>query len=175
MASGDDPNNQKKPLRNNDLEGLGMDELLSLYEKSNIAEGEIVRGRVLKLTPSDVEHPQDYILLGYTIDSRTGLGTFENYFMRLVKLLKEMPIEEVLKDPEVRARIDRIRNEQEEFKDLLQRNSFRLNNVITPNLVDLSSTLSVCGDVPFSMAEGVELTVAWMRDRRVSSYWRTIS
>jgi len=54
MASGDDPNNQKKPLRNNDLEGLGMDELLSLYEKSNIAEGEIVRGRVLKLTPSDV-------------------------------------------------------------------------------------------------------------------------
>src|SRR5256885_10288566 len=54
MASGDDPNNQKKPLRNSDLEGLGMDELLSLYEKSNIAEGEIVRGRVLKLTPSDV-------------------------------------------------------------------------------------------------------------------------
>src|ERR1051325_3271530 len=54
MASGDDPNNQKKPLRNNDLEGLGMDELLNLYEKSNIAEGEIVRGRVVKLTPSDV-------------------------------------------------------------------------------------------------------------------------
>src|SRR3989440_149098 len=54
MASGDDPNNQKKPLRNNDLEGLGMAELLNLYEKSNIAEGEIVRGRVLKLTPSDV-------------------------------------------------------------------------------------------------------------------------
>src|SRR5438874_181310 len=54
MASGDDPNNQKKPLGNNDLEGLGMAELLNLYEKSNIAEGEIVRGRVLKLTPSDV-------------------------------------------------------------------------------------------------------------------------
>src|SRR2546423_3771286 len=54
MASGDDPNNQKKPLGNNGLEGLGMAELLNLYEKSNIAEGEIVRGRVLKLTPSDV-------------------------------------------------------------------------------------------------------------------------
>src|SRR5437762_1913195 len=54
MASGDDPNNQKKPLGNNDLEGLGMAELLNLYEKSNIVEGEIVRGRVLKLTPSDV-------------------------------------------------------------------------------------------------------------------------
>src|SRR4051812_40596581 len=35
-----------------------------------------------QLTPSDVEDPQDFILLGYTIDSRTGLGSFENYFMR---------------------------------------------------------------------------------------------
>jgi small subunit ribosomal protein S1 len=57
MPSSDDPNNQKKPLRrgeNNDLENLGMDELLNLYEKSSIAEGEIVRGRVLKITPTDV-------------------------------------------------------------------------------------------------------------------------
>src|SRR5437763_9619560 len=55
MASGDDPTTPKKPLRNNnDLEGLGMDELLDLYEKSNITEGEIVRGRVIKLTPTDV-------------------------------------------------------------------------------------------------------------------------
>ena len=90
-----------------------------------------------QLDPSDVENPQDYILLGYTIDSRTGLGSFENYFMRLVKLLKEMPIEEVLKDPEVSARIDRIRNEQEEFKDLLQRNSFRLNNVVITDLREI--------------------------------------
>jgi len=57
MPSSDDPKDQKKPLRRgetNDLENLGMDELLNLYEKSSIAEGEIVRGRVLKITPSDV-------------------------------------------------------------------------------------------------------------------------
>lgn len=38
----------------NNLEGLGMDELLSLYDKSTLTEGEIVTGRVLKVTPSDV-------------------------------------------------------------------------------------------------------------------------
>jgi len=57
MPSSDDPTNQKKPLRrgeDNDLENLGMDELLNLYEKSSITEGEIVRGRVLKITPTDV-------------------------------------------------------------------------------------------------------------------------
>jgi small subunit ribosomal protein S1 len=45
MASSDDPKN---------LEGLGMDELLSLYDKSTLTEGEIVKGRVVKITPSDV-------------------------------------------------------------------------------------------------------------------------
>src|SRR5437763_4547477 len=29
-----------------------------------------------QLTPSDVEEPSGYILLGYTIDSRSGLGAF---------------------------------------------------------------------------------------------------
>ena len=91
-----------------------------------------------QLNVSDVEDPKDYILLGYTIDSRTGLGSFENYFMRLVQLLKEMPIQDVLKDPEVKARVDRIRNEQEEFKNLLQRNSFRLNNVVVTDLREVN-------------------------------------
>jgi len=90
-----------------------------------------------QLTPSDVENPQDYILLGYTIDSRTGLGSFDNYFNRLVQLLKEMPIEDVLKDPEVKARIERIHNEQEEFKTLLQRNSFQLSNVVITDLREI--------------------------------------
>src|SRR5947208_2101487 len=74
MASGDDPNNQKKPLRNNDLEGLGMDELLNLYEKSNIAEGEIVRGRVLKLTPSDV-----VVDIGYKSEGLLPAGEVTGY------------------------------------------------------------------------------------------------
>ena len=43
-----------------------------------------------QLTPDDVEHPRDYILLGYTIDSRTGLGDFNTYFLHLVDWLKTM-------------------------------------------------------------------------------------
>ena len=87
-----------------------------------------------QLTPDDVENPRDYILLGYTIDSRTGLGSFEEYFRKLVEWLKTMSIEEVLAQPEVRERIDRLRNESAEFKRLLSRNSFRLNNVVVTDL-----------------------------------------
>src|SRR5205085_7453623 len=82
-----------------------------------------------QLTPDDVERPRDYILLGYTIDSRTGLGDFNTYFTKLVEWLKTMSIAEVLEQPEVKERIERLRREQEDFKRLLQRNSFTLNNV----------------------------------------------
>jgi hypothetical protein len=86
------------------------------------------------LTPDDVERPRDYILLGYTIDSRTGLGSFDDYFRKLVEWLKTMSIGEVLAQPEVQARIEKIRSDQTEFKDLLSRNSFQLSNVVITDL-----------------------------------------
>lgn len=89
------------------------------------------------LTKADVENPQDYILLGYTIDSRTGLGNFEGYFMRLVEWLKTMPISDVLEQPEVKERVDRIRAEQADFSRLLKRNSFQLNNVVVTDLREI--------------------------------------
>ena len=90
------------------------------------------------LTPDDVEHPRDYILLGYTIDSRTGLGSSpDDYFRKLVDWLKAMPLDQVLEQPEVRERIERIGNEQETFRALLQRNSFQLNNVVVTDLREI--------------------------------------
>lgn len=87
-----------------------------------------------QLTREDVDNPRDYILLGYTIDSRTGLGRFEEYFMKLVEWLKTMTIEDVLEQPEVKARVERIRADHNEFTRLLKRNSFQLNNVVVTDL-----------------------------------------
>ena len=52
MASNDD----KKKNQDTSLENLGMGELLDLYDKrmASFAEGEIVRGRVVKLTANEV-------------------------------------------------------------------------------------------------------------------------
>jgi nanoRNase/pAp phosphatase (c-di-AMP/oligoRNAs hydrolase) len=90
-----------------------------------------------QLTPTDVEDPRGYILLGYTIDSRSGLGAFADYFKKLVEWLKTMPIEDVLAQPEVARRIERLRHDQQEFKNLLQRNSFTLNNVVITDLREI--------------------------------------
>ena len=43
-------------------------------------------------------------------------------------------------------------------------NSFRLRNVLTPSVVDLSATETVCGSLPYAPAEGIAQTAAWLRD-----------
>src|SRR5438874_1790386 len=57
MASSDskNPNDKVRQGDSNDLENLGMGELLDMYEKrmSAFAEGDIVHGRVLKITPTE--------------------------------------------------------------------------------------------------------------------------
>lgn len=46
-------------------------------------------------------------------------------------------------------------------------NSFRLRNVLTEYVFDLARTRAICGPVPFSMAQGVDATVRWLRDSGV--------
>jgi hypothetical protein len=58
-----------------------------------------------QLTSEDVTDPQGAILLGFTIDGRTGIGRFKDYFMNLVGWLKEMSVDEVLQQPEVAERV----------------------------------------------------------------------
>ncbi len=73
------------------------------------------------LTPYDVLAPERYIKLGYTIDGRTGLGTFESYFLHLVDLLKVgTPIEHVLEDSSVKRRWEILESENERFTEELE-------------------------------------------------------
>jgi nucleoside-diphosphate-sugar epimerase len=42
-------------------------------------------------------------------------------------------------------------------------NSFRLRNVLTPSVVDLAATESVCGPLPHTLHDGIAQTAAWLR------------
>lgn len=86
-------------------------------------------------TLEDVTNPSGWILLGLTLDPRTGLGPgFRDYFRWLVEYVKETPLEKVLQHPEVSKRCQRVLQEQEQFKKLLQKHSRRDGNVIVTDL-----------------------------------------
>jgi hypothetical protein len=68
-----------------------------------------------QLTETDVLQPKDYVLLGFALDPRTGLGNDEELFFRCLEWLREKPVREVLLEPEMRERIIRMFDQNEKF------------------------------------------------------------
>jgi hypothetical protein len=84
-----------------------------------------------QLSERDVTQPQGYILLGFTLDPRSGLGDEEVYFMRLLGWLREKKtIEEVLLLPEVNSRVVRMYEQNEDFCWTLMNTSRLDGNVV---------------------------------------------
>ena len=83
-----------------------------------------------QLNIDDVLDPQDYILVGYTLDPRTGLGAYQEYFMKLLGWLKEKPIGDILKEPEVAERVARLRDQDRQFREDTVAHSRRDGNVV---------------------------------------------
>ena len=101
------------------------DELLEATDRLDSAQ----------LTQKDVTDPEGWILLGYTLDPRTGLGPeFQKYFRWLVEYVKEVPISKILQHPEVQKRADRVLKEQAEYRNLLKANSKSDGTVIVTDL-----------------------------------------
>jgi hypothetical protein len=83
-----------------------------------------------QLTMSDVVDPKDYILVGLTLDPRTGLGDFQRYFRQLVDEFKTKSIDEIVKLPEVQQRVEKIRAQDSVFREATQRCSRLDGNVV---------------------------------------------
>lgn len=78
----------------------------------------------------DVTDPQGVVLLGFTIDSRSGIGSFKDYFNNVVSWLKTMPLDKVLSQPEVKERVDLLRENNATFLKLLKEHSKPVGNVV---------------------------------------------
>lgn len=86
------------------------------------------------LRMEDVTDPQGYILIGFTMDPRTGLGDFKDYFFKLLEAVRAKPLVEVLALAEVRERVERIAREREEFLKVMRQHSRQVGSVILTDL-----------------------------------------
>lgn len=91
-----------------------------------------------QLNIDDVLDPKEYILVGYTLDPRTGLGAFQDYFKKLVGWLKTTPIEEIMKQPEVQERVNRIKEQDGRFREVTLAKSRLDGNVVFTDFRDVS-------------------------------------
>jgi len=87
-----------------------------------------------QLTAEDITDPKGWILVGYTLDPRTGLGRFKDYFKHLMTLAKAHPVEKLLADPEVKTRIEKVASEDAAFKAHLLADSKIDGNVVVTDV-----------------------------------------
>jgi hypothetical protein len=84
------------------------------------------------LDPEDVTDPKGWILVGYTLDPRTGMARYRDYFKHVLELVKAHPKDPdaVLADTQVAERVTILRDQQWSFMEHLIETSKTDGNVI---------------------------------------------
>lgn len=80
------------------------------------------------LEVADILSPQGSLLLSFTIDPKDKSN--ESYCIQLIHLLRELPLSEVMENPEVRERCERVLEDFKAYRDLVLKNSRRDSNVV---------------------------------------------
>ncbi|GHV94484.1 exopolyphosphatase [Spirochaetia bacterium] len=93
------------------------------------------------LSADEILNPRGWILLGFIMDPRTGLGRFRNFTISNYDLMKELAkacaeknIEQILNIPDVKERLDVYSEQTNLFKDMVAKYAKSSGNVL---IVDL--------------------------------------
>lgn len=96
------------------------------------------------LKAEEILEPEGWILLGFVMDPRTGLGRFRNFRISnyalmetLMEACRTMSIEEILAMPDVVERVTLYFEQNEKFKNMILAHSRTDGNVIITDLRDV--------------------------------------
>ncbi len=96
-----------------------------------------------QFTMDEILNPKGWVLMGFLMDARTGLGRFHNFkisnydlMMQLIDFCLDHTVEEVLELPDVKERVDLYFSQQKDFKEQLLRVSKMVGDVVVIYLKD---------------------------------------
>ncbi len=99
-----------------------------------------------KLSVNEIQEPTGWVLLGFIMDPRTGLGRFRDFRIANYELMEKLidacrtkNIDEILADPDVKERIDVYMEQGKLFKDMLLKVTKTDGNVIISDLRGLDT------------------------------------
>jgi len=98
------------------------------------------------LEKDDIANPQKWVLLGFIMDPRTGLGRFRSFKISnyelmevLIEACRSQKIEQILEMPDVVERVEMYFKQNELFKDMIQKHTKVDGNVILTDLRGVES------------------------------------
>lgn len=93
------------------------------------------------LTKDEILNPTDWVLLGFIMDPRTGLGRFRNFTIsnyqlmeKLIDWCREMTIDEIMNIPDIVERKELYFEQTEKFIDMIKDNTVLRDKVIITDL-----------------------------------------
>lgn len=109
----------------------GMEEIMEAVDKVDSGN----------LTIEEIQHPEGWILIGFLMDPRTGLGRWRNFRIPNYKLMEELMVacrtkstEEILAMEDVKERIEVYNEQSEKFIEMVRENTIVRGNVIISDL-----------------------------------------
>ena len=93
------------------------------------------------LTPEEIIDPKGWIMLGFIMDPRTGLGRYRDYnisnyqlMLELIDLCRIKSAEEILNLPDVKERVERYRDHHKLFKQMILDKAVQHGNLVVLDL-----------------------------------------
>lgn len=93
------------------------------------------------LTIDEIQNPQGWILIGFLMDPRTGLGRFRNFTIsnyqlmeKLIDACRVMTTEEILAMPDIQERIELYNEQTAKFKEMVLAHTTVNGNLIVSDL-----------------------------------------
>ncbi|MBU2645392.1 exopolyphosphatase [bacterium] len=131
------------------------------------------------LTLDEILLAEDWILLAFIIDPRTGLTQMDDYsisnetfFLNIINYCRTKTIDEILQIPDVQERADRYNEQQILFKDMLRRCCYNDRNVVITNLLEEETVY--CGNRFIVFAshpdQNIEIRLEWDEHRENVSF-----
>jgi nanoRNase/pAp phosphatase (c-di-AMP/oligoRNAs hydrolase) len=94
-----------------------------------------------KLTADEILKPEGWVLLGFIMDPRTGLGRFRNFRISNYELMEALidecaveDIDQILANPDVQERVEMYFDQDAQFKTMLSEHTRTDGNVIVIDL-----------------------------------------
>ena len=142
-------------------------ELLPVLRAVNIADA----GSFLK---EEVLNPEGWILLSFIMDSRTGLGHFNDYtisnyqlMMNMIQYCRTMSAAEIIAQEDVQERIVRYFDHQEPFKEMLKNSSRLEGKAIITNLLESETVYVGNRFIIYALFpdQNIDIRIMWGRNR----------
>lgn len=124
------------------------------------------------LEADDIADPKGWIMLGFIMDPRTGLGRFRkfkisNYELMevLIEACRSQKIEQIIEMPDVKERIEMYYEQNELFRQMVSKNTTVDGNVIITDLRDVDPIYTGNRFLIYSMYPSQNISI-WIVDGR---------